>query len=971
MKNKKNNETKSRIKEKIEERAIGEEMQDSYLDYAMSVIVSRALPDVRDGLKPVQRRILYAAFEDGLHHNAKFRKSASIIGSVLARYHPHGDMAVYDALARMAQDFSLRYPLIEGQGNFGCFTKDTKVKISDGRDLSFKELIEEYKKGKKYQTFTFNHKTKKIEISEIKNPRLTRKNERIIEIILDNKEKIKSTLDHLFMLEDGSYKQAKDLKPGDSLMGFSTKKVTKTKVLFKKEDVYDLTTEPWHNFALSAGVFVHNSIDGDKPAAYRYTEARLSEIGEEMLKDIEKNTIDFIPNYDGTRKEPVVLPARIPLLLLNGVSGIAVGVATNIPPHNLSEICDALIYLIDHPEAEISELMNFILGPDFPTGGIVFGGQILKDLYSSGRGKIVIRAKTEIFKKDSINQIIIKEIPYLVEKRTILEKIAQLIEEKKILEIKNIRDLSDKEGIRIVIDLKKEAHPEKVLNYLFNFTPLETSFYFNFLALVEGLEVKTLSLKDILKEYINHRQNVIKRRTEWELDKVIKRIHVLEGFKKALANLSLVIKIIKESKDKEKAKISLIEKLNLTESQTNAILELRLWQLSKLERQKIKDELEELKKKKENLSLILAQPKKILDLIKEDLIELKKKYGDERRTKIVKTVVEEFKEEDFISDKPTIVVITQDSYLKRVSPEQFRVQERGGKGTIILKTKENHLLSHLIFTSTLSEILFFTNSGKVFKLKTYEIPEKSKTSKGEAIANFFSLNSDEKITSVLAVSSKNYFSSELSQKFLIIATKKGMVKRIEIENLKKIRKSGLVVIGLEKDDSLISVKPSTGEDEIILVSRNGQGIRFSEKEIRKLSREAKGLRGIKLSQDDELIALEVLPKKKSVEAKIFSITEFGYGKLSPLSFYRSQKRGGSGIKIHRLTEKTGKLVKLFFVDEKNFSEFLKGDLIIASLLGQILRISLKSIPILGRVSQGVKLIKLKDKKDKVASVILL
>lgn len=824
-------------KERIKIKSLETEMQESYLDYAMSVIVSRALPDVRDGLKPVQRRILYAMWQMGLKAGAKFRKSAAVIGQILGKFHPHGDMAVYDALVRMAQDFSLRYPLIDGQGNFG-------------------------------------------------------------------------------------------------------------------------------------------SIDGDPAAAYRYTEARLSPLAEELLFDLEKETVDWLPNYDGTTKEPAILPAKLPNLLINGTAGIAVGVATNIPPHNLSEVCQALIYLINHPEAQTQDLMNFILGPDFPTGGIVFVGKNLSDDYTLGKGKVIIRAKVEIFKKEPYPRLVITEIPYLIEKGALLKKISEVITEKKIQEVRDIYDLSNKEGINIVIELKKDAHPEKILNRLFVLTPLEVSFHFNFLALVDGLQVKNLSLKNILEAYLAYRRMIIRKRTEWELKKVTKRIHLLEGFEIALENLTKVIKIIKESKDKEKAKTNLKKELNLSEEQALAILDLRLWQLNRLERERIKGELRELKERKKILTSILSEPTKILKIIENELRELKEKYGDERKTKIIREWPEEFKEEELMADEPTIIALTADGYIKRISPEQFRVQERGGKGTIITKAKESDILSHLLFTSTLAELLFFTNKGKVFRLKTYEISQKGKTAKGEAIVNFLSLASDEKISSLLAKSPKNYFftagfKEKEPQKFLLLATKNGLIKRVEKENFEKIRKSGLLAINLEKNDQLTSVKPSTGNNEVFLISRHGQSIRFSEKEMRKLSRSAKGMRGIKLSSADEVIALEVIPQKTSHQAKIFTITENGHGKFSLLSSYRKQKRGGGGIKTHRLTNKTGKLVTALFIDEKNLPAEIKGDLMIATLKGQILRISLQNIPLLGRVSQGVRLIKFKEKGDQVASTTLI
>ena len=838
MKDKKEKKVALAKTEKIENQPIQDEVQKSYLDYAMSVIVSRALPDVRDGLKPVQRRILYAMWQMGLRANTKHRKSAAVVGEVLARYHPHGDMAVYDTMVRMAQDFSLRYPLVDGQGNFG-------------------------------------------------------------------------------------------------------------------------------------------SVDGDSAAAYRYTETRLSTLAQELLFDLEKDTVDWAANYDGTTKEPIILPGKVPNLLINGAAGIAVGVATNIPPHNLNEVCDACSYLIDHPKAEISELIKFIQGPDFPTGGIIYSVDSMEDSYSFGKGKIIIRAKTEIVDEETNNpQIIVTEIPYMVQKGLLLEKIAELVQEKKIQEIKNIRDLSNKEGIRIIIDLKKGTSAEKALNRLFHASPLEVSYHFNFLALVDGLQVKSLSLKSMLEYYLEHRKVVIRRRTEWELNKVKKRIHILEGFEIALLNIDRVIKTIKESKDKETAKVNLMKSFKLSEEQTLAILELRLWQLSRLEIQKIKDELKELKLRKKMLEEILMDAKKILNIIKEELKEIKDKYNQPRKTKIIKSALKEFNEEDLIHEQPTIVTITNEGYIKRVLPDQFRVQERGGKGTIVVKAKEGDILSHLIFTSTISELLFFTDQGKLFKMKTYDISEKSKNSKGDALINFLSLASDEKVSAVLPKLPKNYFSltgfrEDVEQKFLLLVTKKGIIKRVKIEEFEKARKNGLIVINLDKDDRLAGVKPSTGEDEIFLITRQGHGIRFKEKEARYLSRGAKGIKGMRLAKNDEVIALETISKKKSPQAKIFTITEHGYGKASLLSSFRLQKRAGSGIKIHRVSEKTGEITHTFFVDEKNLPEETKGDLIIASLDGQLLRIEFKDVPSLGRVSQGVRLIRFKDKNDKVSSVALI
>ena len=933
----------------IKPREITEEMKESYIDYAMSVIVSRALPDVRDGLKPVHRRILYAMLEDGLRHDAKFRKSATVVGSCLGKYHPHGDVALYDSLARMAQDFSLRYPLIQGQGNFGCFTKDTKVKLCDGRNASFKELIEEQKKGKKHWTFTFNPENKKIETAEIKNPRLTRKNEKIMEIILDSGEKIKCTLDHQFMLRNGNYKKAIELKPGDSLMPayfnirrirshynylavlqpftghyefvheladeynlrnkrmknirgsyvlhhkdfnkfnnspdnierltikqhyrthlnqaknlwkekgdefrekhresvkkalssvivrkkisdnskrlwkdptyrakFSTDrfrelakklwkdpkfqelqrkkiiqqlqdpefrekhrkgvitsnkrrmkenpnmmkelterakislyknwkdpqykekvikskilgyvyslvkkyqkvtpglyekertnngiprignalnyfdsfseilaksqkhnhKVIKIRILRKREDVYDLTTEPWHNFLLNAGVFVHNSIDNDPPAAQRYTECRLSKIGEEMLKDIEKNTVNFTDNYDGTRKEPTVLPSPLPQLLLNGSLGIAVGMATNIPPHNLNEVCDALIYLIDHPKADSEDLFKFIKGPDFPTAGQIFNQKEIIAAYSQGKGPIITRGKAEIIESEKTGrqQIIISEIPFQVQKSSLVEQFANLVSEKKIEGIKDIRDESDKEGMRIVIELPKEAYPQKILNRLYKFSDLQKTFHLNMLALAEGIQPRVLNLVDLLSYFISHRKEIVFRRTKYDLEKAKERVHILEGLDKCLSQIDAVIRTIKNSANREEAEKNLIKRFHLTEIQANAILETKLSALAKLERKKIEDELKETRIKIKELTAILKSPQKIKEVIKKELAQLKENFGDERRTKVFAQKAGEIAEEDLIPAEETIITLTQGGYIKRINPATYKLQKRGGKG---------------------------------------------------------------------------------------------------------------------------------------------------------------------------------------------------------------------------------------------------------------------------------------------------
>jgi len=814
--------------EKIEKKPLEEEMKESYLDYALSVIVSRALPDIRDGLKPVQRRILYTMWEDRLWHDAKYRKSATVVGSCLGRYHPHGDQAVYDAAIRMAQDFSLRYPLIQGQGNVGSVDEPSEY------------------------------------------------------------------------------------------------------------------------------------------AAMRYVEMKMSKFGEEMLKDIEKNTVDFMPNYDGTRKEPVVLPSPLPQLLLNGSSGIAVGVATSIPPHNLDEVCDGLIYLIENPQATNKDLLKIIKGPDFPTGGIVFGGRELEETYSSGKGSVLIRAKTEVLeKKDKSWQIVIREIPYQVNKSLLLKRIGEIKKEGKIQEIREIKDLSDKEGIRIVMKLKKSSQPKRVLNRLFTLTSLQEPFYFNLVALSPDFEVKTFSLKEILTEFLKHREKIVRRRTEFELAEIEKRIEILTGFKVVLPKIILVIDLIRRSKDKEKAKINLEKKFHLSEKQASAILEMKLYQLNRLERERIELELKEKKEKRKELKKILEVPGKISEVIKKEIRELKEKYTQPRRTEIIFTKQKELKEEDLIEEEPMLIMMTRDGYLKRISPQLFPSQARGGQGLIGFEIKENDFLKEVLFSSTLSDIYFFTNQGKVFHSKTYEIPELTRPSRGEVITNLLDLFPEEKVSFILTADQL------LPKKYLILATKNGLIKKIKKENLEKKRKKGLKVLTLAKNDFLKSTKLSSGQDEVILFTALGQSIRFKEKEIRVLSREAKGLKGIKLKKGDEIIDLQVIMAGKDKELKIFVFTENGFGKKTPLSFYREQKRGGLGIKAAKISLKTGKLVKTLIIDEKNLPKQVKGDLIIVSRFGQVLRIPLKSLPLLGRVSQGVRLMRFKDKNDKLASVTLI
>jgi len=809
---------------KIEERALVEEMQDSYLDYAMSVIVSRALPDVRDGLKPVHRRILYAMWSVGLKSTAKFKKSATIVGEVLGKYHPHGDSAVYDSMVRLAQDFSMRYPLVWGQGNFG-------------------------------------------------------------------------------------------------------------------------------------------SMDGDSAAAYRYTEAKLKSLAEELLFDIEKETVDFVPNFDGSHNEPLVLPAKLPQLLLNGTMGIAVGMATNIPPHNLNELCDGITYLVDNPKATVDDLMKYVKGPDFPTGGIIYNIQEIQRAYATGKGSIVMRGKAEIEEvKGGKFRIVVTEIPYQVNKATLVEKIAQLVRDKKIKDIKDLRDESSKEGVRIVIELKKDSYPKKTLNQLYKSTPLQDTFHVNTLALVDGLQPRVLTLKMIFEEYIKHREEVIRRRTEYELNKAKERAHILEGLVKALKNIDKVINTIKKSKDKEQARLNLMKKFKFTERQAVAILEMRLQQLANLERQKIIDELKEIKKLIAELEAILKSRKKILNIIKKDLADLKDKYGDDRRTDIVKSAVGEFSVKDLIPNEPTIVIVTKDGYVKRLPPDTFRTQARGGKGVVGLATKEEDIVEHFFTTTTHSDLLFFTTSGRVFQLKAYEIPQTTRTAKGQALVNFLNLGPHERVTSVLNLAGlKDY-------KFLVLVTKNGTIKKVDINEITKVRKSGLIAIKLKSGDVLWWAKPSTGNDEVVLVTSDGMSVRFKEKNIRPMGRTASGVRGVRLKGNDYVVRMDI--NAKSIQDKnldLMVVTENGYGKRTSITEYRLQGRGGTGIKTAKITDKTGKIVGARLINNKE----LDRDMIIISEKGQVIRMPLKSVNKLGRATQGVRLMSFKNKNDKVANIALV
>ncbi len=806
---------------RIEPRQITDEVRQSYLDYAMSVIVARALPDVRDGMKPVHRRILYSMWSTGLRSTAKFRKSATVVGEVLGKYHPHGDSAVYDTMVRMAQDFSLRYPLVWGQGNFG-------------------------------------------------------------------------------------------------------------------------------------------SMDGDSAAAYRYTEAKLAPIAEEMMLDIEKDTVDFIPNFDGVHLEPTVLPAKLPQLLLNGTVGIAVGMATNIPPHNLGELADGICHLIDHPDATIDDLMGFIKGPDFPTGGIAYNSADIREAYATGRGKIATRAKAEIVEtKTGMFQIVVTEMTYQTNKATLIERLADLVKDGKILGIRDLRDESDKDGVRVVVELKKDAYPQKVLNQLYTHTDLQKNFNVNMLALVDGIDPQILSLKSILEHYITHRQTVVKRRAEYELAKAKDRAHILEGLKKALDHIDEIIATIKKSKTKEEAHRNLMKNFRLSDRQTTAILEMRLQTLSGLERQKIEDELAEKMKLIAALEDLLSSREKMLGVVKTELLELRDKYGDARKTRIVPTGIGEFKQEDLIPNEDAIITLSEDGYIKRMNPDAYRVQKRGGKGVIGAVTKEEDKIAMVLSLETHADLMFFTNTGKVFQLKAYEIPESSRTAKGAAIVNFIQISPEEKITELVARKKGD------DTKYLFMATRNGTVKKTKIEEFENVRRSGLIAINLEKGDLLSWVRPTDGGDDIIMTTQDGQAIRFKETDVRAMGRSAAGVRGIRLGEGDEVVAMDVINKgEKGLELLILS--QNGQGKRSDLKHYKVQKRGGSGIKTMRITDKTGKLVGAAITSMAN----IEDDLILTSEKGTIIRIPFKSVPLLSRVTQGVRVMK-PQSGDRVGAFTML
>jgi DNA gyrase subunit A len=800
----------------VELRTVEDVMEDSYLRYSMSVIVSRALPDVRDGLKPVHRRILYSMEKNGWRPGTKFVKSARIAGDVMGKYHPHGDASIYDSMVRLAQDWATRYLLVNGQGNFG-------------------------------------------------------------------------------------------------------------------------------------------SMDGDPAAASRYTEARMAKAGQVLMEDIDKDTVPFRENYDGSETEPEVLPAKLPNLLLNGQMGIAVGMATNIPPHNVNEILDATITLIDNPDATLDDLLEHVKGPDFPTGGIIYGRDSVRTALATGRGGIVVRGvvTTEETKKGK-HQIIISEIPYALNKASLIEKIADLVKDKKMVGISDIRDESARGSVRIVIDLKKDAYPKKILNQLYKLTPLQTTFHYNMLALVDGIQPRVLGLVDILQEYIKHRRVVIRRRTEYELRKAKDRAHILEGLKIALDHIDEVIATIRASKNSEEGQINLMKKFKLSEIQAKAILAMQLRALTGLERQKIEDELAELLKLIAKLEGILADEKEVLKIIKVEMLDMKKQFGDDRRTKVIPQELGRMSDEDLIPDEQVVVTLTSANYIKRSPIAEYKKQNRGGKGRRGMATREEDVIEHVVNASTHDYLLFFTNNGRVFRLKTYEVPMSSLSAKGVAIVNLLQLQPEETVSAVINVSKGNDTGN------LFMCTKRGVVKKTPFEQYKNVRSSGLITINLDEGDELKWIRMTDGDKEVVISTANGQAIRFNEKDVRPMGRVSRGVRGIRLRTDDVVIGMDIVQEGSS----IFVISKAGYGKRTKISQFTAHARGGVGIRSAVVNTKTGNLVGVkTLLDETQ-------EVIIISSQGQTIRLGLKDIPELGRATQGVRIMRLND-KDEVVSLALV
>ncbi len=1182
---------------------IVEEMEQSFIDYAMSVIVDRALPAVEDGLKPVHRRLLYAMHMLGLDSSKATMKCARIVGEAMGKFHPHGNLALYDALVRMAQDFSLRYPLVHGQGNFGCFTADTKVKLTDGRNLTFLELIDEWNNGKKNYTFTAEDDGR-IGIAEIKHPRKTKENAELVLVKLDNGEEIKCTPNHLFLLKNLSYAEAKDLKAGDSLMPVYLRKSTKNddhyaidygmvyqpisdtwsyvhhladkfnldegvytiktgrvrhhkdfnklnnnpdnilrmqwkdhwmlhaslasqkhatdesyrnklaegrkvfwskqenidktskrlsqrnlanwqnpdyrkkmsqflsavnlkywkehselkerygkmasatlkrlwkdpqyrklfnekivatnkkrttnltgkrkflnvcrelfvrhlnlnkenfdktnrevyvygkstswdlgihkyfagntelisaeingnhkvvfvKPLFERQDVYDLTVDKTHNFALAAGILVHNSLDGDSPAADRYTEAKLSKIAQELLADIDKETVKMLPNYDNSTEEPATLPAALPNLLMNGATGIAVGMATNMPPHNLTEVCDAIIACINKPGISIDELSEIVTGPDFPTGGTV-SGEGIKEMYRTGKGKLIIRGAVKQEEHKGRTHIVITEIPYMVNKADLVTSIAKLATEKKLPDVSDLRDESSKGKVRIVIELKKDAGPKFTINKLYTLTRLQDSFDANMLALTEG-KPRVLNLKEIVEAYVNYRKRIVINRSTFELKKAEDRLEIVVGLLIALKKIDEIVEFIKKSANAQDAHDGLMKKFDLTTRQAKAVLEIKLQQLTKLEDSKLKEEEKELKETIAHLKKLLGNVEEILSLIKKEVQELKKKYGDERRTQVLKRVAE-ISEKDLIEKKDVVIMLSETSYIKRVDVKTYREQKRGGQGVTGSDLKEEDFVRLMVTCSTHDYLLFFTTRGRVFWLKANDVPVAERQGRGKALANVLDMR-DEKIAYLMAL-------KDFEKDYLMFATKLGIVKKLPLKDVSKPRNAGVRVINLPADNSDVVIDVRRVEDgqEVMLCTSKGQAIRFNADEVRPMGRASYGVKGAELGKGDEIVSMESLPKDG--KTTMLTIAEKGFGKRSDLEEYRKTSRGAKGVINLAVSDKTGRVVSSLSVNNKD-------SIIATTVKGMVIRVSMKDLRVMGRATQGVHVVRLKE-GDRVADVV--
>ena len=960
------------------------EMRQAYLDYSMSVIVARALPDVRDGLKPVQRRILYTMLEEGLRNDRPFRKSANVVGVVMAKYHPHGDVPIYDALVRLAQDFAARYPLVQGQGNFGCFTGETKVELYNGEQKPFTELVEMAHKGLRAEIFTVDpHRN--VRIKPLRAPRLVRRNDPVVKVTLETGAEIVCTPDHRFMLRDGTYREAQQLKAKDQLMPFSrtaiperlhrtgafpipaslTQKVSRVEPA-GRADVYDLTVDLTQNFALAAGVFVHNSIDDDPPAHMRYTEARLAAISTEMLADIEKETVDWMPNYDNRHQQPTVLPARVPNLIVNGSAGIAVGMATNIPPHNLREIVAATKRLIDDPELTTDDLCETVIGPDFPGGGVIYRFDeqrnvetgaaervdAIRRAYAQGRGRIIARAKAHNEQlRGSRDAIIVTELPYAVNKASLIEKIADLVQNKKLAGISDIRDESDRDGMRIVIEIKRDDDATLVLNNLYKHTAMQSAFNFNMLALVDQ-QPRTLSLKEILQHHIDHRREVIRRRTDHDLRKAKERAHILEGLKIAHDHIDAIIKLIRAHKGQETLLVGkLREGFGLSEAQAKAILEMQLRRLSGLERQKLDDDYRETIKLISELESILASPRRILALIKQDLDEIAAKYGDDRRTEIVDDTPRQLSQEELVADEDVVITVSSRNYVKRMPLSTYRAQHRGGRGVIGMATRDEDDVEYLVVARSHDRLYVFTDRGRVFALKVFELPDASRTAKGTPIQNILeAMQAGERVSALVALRDNG------SSEHLVMATRKGFIKKTPLSEYANVRRAGLIAIALRKGDELAWVAPCTSQDRILLATRKGKAITFKATDARPMGRQTQGVTGIRLQKGDEVVGMGIARPR----TEALSVTENGFGKRTAVAEFPTQGRGGQGVILAALSPKTGNVAAIQMVDEGT------QEILLITSNGVVIRTPLEQVRPLGRATMGVKVMAVGE--TKIASI---